>query len=48
MHTVFGFMLFQDVKSPVRASKLDRNWLGLSFFKQTIYRKQLPESLGCK
>ncbi|MBP2627737.1 MAG: hypothetical protein H6Q68_2448 [Firmicutes bacterium] len=48
MKTVFGCMLSCDVKSPVRASKLGINWIGMSFFKQTTYRKQLPESLGCK
>jgi len=48
MKTVFGCMLSRDVKSPVRTSKLGTNWIGVSFFKQTTYREQLPESLGCK
>lgn len=48
MHTVFGYILPNDVKSPVRASNLGTNWIDLSFFRQTAYRKQLPESLGRK
>lgn len=48
MNAVFGCMLPRDVKSPVRASNMSTNWIGLSFFKQTTYQKQLPESLGRK
>jgi hypothetical protein len=45
MNTVFGYMLPRDVKLPVRASNLGTNWIDLSFFKQTTYRKQLPDLL---
>ncbi|MDF2500780.1 MAG: hypothetical protein K0Q77_1494 [Anaerosporomusa subterranea] len=48
MSAVFGYMMSRDVKSPVRASDLSSNWIGMSFFKQTTYRKPLSESLGCK
>ncbi|WP_021170990.1 hypothetical protein SOV_32120 [Sporomusa ovata DSM 2662] len=47
MDVSFGTMP-RDVKSPVRASDLTTNWISLSFFKQTTYRKRLPEALGCK
>jgi hypothetical protein len=47
MNICFG-MLPRAVKSPVRASKLSTNWIGLPFFKQIAYRKQLPEALGRK
>lgn len=40
MKIVFEYMMLQDVKSPVRASALDKNWISMSFFKQTTYRKQ--------
>lgn len=46
MKAVFGSMLPREVKSPVRASNFNVNWISLSFFKQTEYRKQLLESLG--
>ncbi|TWH44993.1 hypothetical protein [Sporomusa sp. KB1] len=48
MKIVSGCMMSRDVKSPVRASKLGANWISVSFFKQTTYRKQLPDALGCK
>jgi hypothetical protein len=38
MNAVFGCMLPCDTKSPVRASNLDTNWIGVSFFKQTTYQ----------
>ncbi|MBP2638931.1 MAG: hypothetical protein H6Q72_4838 [Firmicutes bacterium] len=41
-------MISLDEKSPVRASDLTTNWISLSFFKQTTYRKILPETLGRK
>lgn len=48
MEFVFDCVMMQDVKSPVRASVLDKNWISMPIFKQTAYRKQLPEALGCK
>jgi hypothetical protein len=41
-------IMSRDVKSPVRTSNCSKNWIDLSFFKQIIYRNQLPEALGRK
>lgn len=40
MYTVSG------AQSPVCAGSFAVNRISLSFFKQTIYRKQLPDALG--
>lgn len=47
MKTGLG-MLPRDVKSPVRASSLSKNWISLPFFRRTRYRRQSPEALGRK
>lgn len=37
----------REVKTPVRASVKNENWLGLSFFKHFEYGGALPVVSGC-
>ncbi len=46
MISVFGYIRPRDVKSPVRASDLGGNWIGMSFFMQTTYLKQFRKLLA--
>ncbi|MDT8901956.1 hypothetical protein [Anaeroselena agilis] len=47
MNAVFS-RLAGDVKSPVRASGLRKNWLSVSFFKQTLTENSFRKLLAVK